>query len=294
MRHYKSRTFAQVYYELLNDLMNNPEYVCSPRDQKINEIMNVVIEIEDPTMNLYTNTRRSSQMKYIAAELVYYFSGRNDLEYIEKYAKFWKDIANEDGTVNSAYGNLIFNCKNEHGLTQWEWAFNSLKNDKDSRQSLLHFNAPRHQFNGNKDFVCTLNGIFHIRNNKLDFTVEMRSNDGLLGAATDCAFFTILQQQMYNLLKPIYPDLKLGKYVHIVNSMHLYERNFKVVKEMLEGGIEDFKPVQGPILSENLVDEKGAMTPMMNSLHNAVVDGYDKFYSGDQLITWMHENVNLK
>ena len=268
MRLYKGKTFASVYKDLLTDLMRNPEYVCSPRDQKINEILNVSLEIENPMSGFYRNEIRSSQMKYIAAELVYYFSGRNDLEYIQKYAKFWKDIANTDGTVNSAYGYLLFNKKNEHGMTQWEWAFESLKRDKDTRQALMHFNLPTHQHFSNKDFVCTLNGIFHIRENKLDFTLMMRSNDVILGLPTDVGFFSILHQQMCVLLKETYPELQLGKYTHTVNSMHVYERNFQVVEDMLK---HDFIPLDVPVITDNLIDGKGKMTEKMIKLHDAVV-----------------------
>jgi len=290
MRIYSGESFASVYRSLLTDLVANPEYVCSPRDQKIKEILNVGLEIQNPLSGLYANEARSSQMKYIAAELVYYFSGRNDLEYIQKFAKFWKDIANEDGTVNSAYGYLLFNKLNEHGKTQWEWAFDSLKKDQDTRQALMHFNMPMHQFDGNKDFVCTLNSIFHIRDNRLDLTVMMRSNDVVLGLATDVAFFTVLQQQMFNLLKSTYPDLKLGKYTHYVNSMHLYERNFKIVDDML---LHDFQPVDFPVLKQDLVDEKGKMTSDMRLLHDAVVNDEpnEEFGDGIDILEWIHANI---
>ena len=270
---YKGNSFAEVYRDLLIDLTENPEYICSPRDQKIKESLNVCLEIEDPKLCLYKNDKRSSQLKYIAAELVFYFSGRNDLAYIEKYAKFWKDIANEDGTVNSAYGYLLFNLKNEHGKTQWEWAHDSLVKDKDSRQALMHFNMPMHQFDGNKDFVCTLNGIFHIRDNKLNFTLMMRSNDVILGLPTDVAFFCILQQQMLNLLQYKYPELELGTYTHMVNSMHLYERNFKIVEEMLQ---ERFIPEANAELKCDLITDKGNMTPMMEALHHTVTNMNDE------------------
>ena len=75
---------------------------------KIFEMMNAALVIEDPSFCLYENERRSSQFKYIAAELVWYFTGRKDTDFITPYAKFWKQIENEDGSVNSAYGNLIF------------------------------------------------------------------------------------------------------------------------------------------------------------------------------------------
>jgi thymidylate synthase len=230
MKLYKGNSFAEVYKASLTDLIRNPEYSVSPRGLKINESMNVAHVVENPALCLYENEKRSSQLKYIAAETVYYFSGRRDLDFISRFAPFWNQIANNDKTVNSAYGNLIFNEVGEGGLTQWQWAYNSLIRDKDTRQAILLFNKPNYQYYGNKDFICTLNGVFNIRDNKLNFTVQMRSNDAILGTATDFSFFCLLQMQMLKLLKmDKYPELELGSFTHIANSYHVYERHFKFI-----------------------------------------------------------------
>lgn len=271
MRIYKSVNFADAYKNLLYDLLKHPEYICSPRGIKIHEIMNASIVISNPLSGLYSNERRSSQLKYIAAELLYYFNGRNDLKFIEKYAKFWGSIANEDGTVNSAYGNLIFSKTNEHGFNQYNWAYNCLKKDKDSRQAIMHFNMPEHQYESNKDFVCTLNGIFHIRENKLNFTVFMRSNDAILGLPTDVAFFTILQQQMCKHLKEtFYPDLTIGTYTHQASSMHLYDRNFELVSGMLK---QNFTQSQNPIIKRDLINVYGNPSPEISNMMELVEKG---------------------
>ena len=254
MRIYKGETFADVYQTALTDVLQNPEYVTSPRGMKINEVTNAALVIEDPTFPLYENNRRSSQFKYIAAELVWYFTGRRDTNFISKFAKFWEQIDNGNGTVNSAYGNLIFTDKNPHGINQYEWALQSLIEDKDSRQAILHFNMPSHQWKGNKDFVCTLTGIFQIRDNHLNFTIDMRSNDLILGTPTDIAFFCLLQQQMYEHLKKYYPDLELGTYTHIVHSLHIYERHFGLIDEMLD---HSFEPMSFPEIREFLIDPNG-------------------------------------
>ena len=289
MRLFKGNSFADVYHKVLLDLVKSPEHVCAPRDQKINEILNIGLEIQNPMSSLYKNSARSSQFKYIAAELVYYFAGRNDLEYLLKYAKFWKDVANSDGTVNSAYGYLLFNKKNEYGKTQWEWAYESLKKDADTRQALMHFNMPIHQYDGNKDFVCTLNAIFHIRDGKLDLTVMMRSNDVILGLPTDVAFFTMIQQQMLNHLSKTYPSLQLGKYTHIVNSMHLYERNFKIAEDMLNNEfIEEFIPK----IENDLIDETGKMTNLMSDVHDAIEKG-TYVITEDVTLSWIQDKLNI-
>lgn len=263
-------TFAECYKDLLNELLINPEYTCAPRGMQINEITDYMFTVENPISCLYDNIRRGSQEKYIAAEFLWYFSGRRDLAFIEKYASFWKHVANDDATLNSAYGHLLFSRKNEHGKTQWEWAYDSLVADRDTRQAIMHFNTPDHQRDGNKDFVCTLSGNFHIRENKLNLTINMRSNDAILGTATDVAFFCVLQIQMWYLLQETYPDLELGTYSHYVHSLHIYERHFQLVKEMLE---EDFVPVKIPLMEDDFVDAKGKCSRFVEAYIELIESG---------------------
>lgn len=258
----KRATFADCYRDLLELLLNSPEYSCSPRGMTINEITDCSFIIEDPLSCLYRNDRRSSQEKYIAAEFLWYFSGRRDVEFIEKYASFWKQIVNPDNTLNSAYGHLVFNRKNQYGKSQWQWAYDSLVADKDTRQAIMHFNTPDHQWDGNKDFVCTLTANFHIRENRLNLAITMRSNDAILGTATDVAFFCIMQVQMLKLLRKVYPDLELGTYTHFAHSLHIYERHFSLVKEMLE---KEFIPVEIPMMKDDFVDEKGSPSSIVNA-----------------------------
>ncbi len=277
MKVYKANNFSDIYSNILQDLIDPTkiEHVSSPRYQKINENLNVCFELNDPKSCLYHNVRRSSQYNYIAAEIIYYFMGRNDLKFIEKYAKFWKHIANSDDTINSAYGYLIFKKLNLSGISQWQWALESLEKDKDTRQAFMHFNLPDHQYFSNKDQVCTLSAIFHIRENKLNFTVNMRSNDAVLGLPTDVAFFCLLQQQMLKHLKVKYPELKLGKYTHFVNSMHIYEKHFQLVMDMLNHPFDKIKMYP---LDVNLIDKMGEPTPELKEFHDSLIvnSTYDK------------------
>jgi len=271
MRTYSGETFADAYELALNDILYNPQYQSAPRGMKIFEVSDAALVIEDPTFCLYENSRRSSQFKYIAAELVWYFTGRRDANFITPYAKFWDRISNADGTVNSAYGNLIFN-EYVHGRNQYQWALESLIQDKDTRQAIMHFNKPMHQYIDNKDFVCTLNGIFQIRDNKLNFTIDMRSNDLILGTPTDVAFFCLLQIQMLEHLRKYYPELELGTYTHIAHSLHLYERHFDLVGEMLE---KSFNPQSFPEMREFLIDPDGKALDGIKQLEEEMIQSND-------------------
>ncbi len=288
MKAYFAHNVAEAYESILTDIWYEPDFVTSPRGMEVKEIRDCVIEVEDPMMNLFSNQYRNSPEKYIAAEFLWYFSGTNNPSYIENYASLWKSIHNPDGTVNSAYGNLLFNEKNEHGLTQYQWVIESLKKDKDSRQAFMHFNKPKHQFLENKDQVCTLQALFHIRNDKLFMSVSMRSNDVILGFMTDWCFFSILQYHVYLHMKKYYPELTMGSYTHISHSMHLYERHYGVVKNMVEEDIHCI-PRMVPWFNEPVINEDGSFKEKYRQLFEPIKRGEKPDYTqvyGNGLIDW--------
>ncbi|MFW6225916.1 MAG: thymidylate synthase [bacterium] len=287
MRVIQGENFANLYKNICYELMTNPEYETAPRGQKIKEISDAILINQDPTSNLFLNPERDVPLKYLAGELLWYFSGRNDVNFISKFSSFWENICNENGTCNSAYGNLIFNKTDTRDkITQFQWAYDSLVKDKDSRQAIIHFNRPEHQYKANKDFVCTLIGNFQIRNNKLNFTIDMRSNDIFFGLTFDYPFFTILQQQMFNHLKKIYPELEIGTYTHIAHSLHIYERNFEQIEKMMQN---EFEPHKTPELTVDFVDEKGNPTFDILKIVSMIEDENNtSFYSDHHILRWLY------
>lgn len=290
MLYYEYDNFADIYRNLLVELSNNPQYQSQPRDLKINEILNVSFTLTNPLNAIYKNERRSSPLKYIAAETIWYFNGDHYSSFISKYAKFWNTIKNLDDTINSAYGYLVFKDTTLIASTQWNWCINSLIKDKDSRQALIHFNNHSHQYSNNKDFPCTLYAIFHIRDNTLNMTVHMRSCDIIKGLPSDIVFFTLLQQQMFNHLKTVYKNLELGTYTHIVDSLHLYESNFILVKEMLEYSFENDSI---PQMNKNFINLNGFTTQDFNYLSSTINDKSLK-YDNDELYKFLQKNINLE
>ena len=267
MKIYRGKHIATLYKDILTDLLNAPEYTSNPRGMEVKEIINCVIEVQEPNLNMFKSEFRSSPEKYIGAELLWYFSGTNKSAFIENYASLWTKLKNENGEVNSAYGNLIFNEKNEANYTQFQWVISSLKVDKDSRQAFMHFNKPYHQYDGNKDQVCTLTALFHIRNNKLHMTLNMRSNDVILGFMTDFTFFNILHQEVFLHMKRYYPELEMGSYTHTSHSMHLYARHYELVEKMLT---TDFYTHSTPELNKSIISESGLYYPKYQQLFNQV------------------------
>lgn len=287
MKVIEAKSFSDLYRKGLENLLKNPEYETAPRDMKIKEIIDGILVLKNPLSNSFHNSVRSPDLNYMAGELLWYFSGRNDVEFISKYSKFWSGLMNSDGTANSAYGNLLFTQKNKLGLSQWEWAYESLKRDKDTRQAIMHFNNSSHQDFKTKDFVCTLNGVFTIRDNKLSLSVIMRSNDIHFGLIYDLPFFTLLLQQMRLQLLPIYPDLEIGTYTHHAVSLHVYERNFKLLNEMLDG---EWKQDAIPELDVNLITTSGKMTPELMDCFNAIQNN-EEYVTESKFLNWLYHSA---
>jgi len=245
-------TIHEAYRAALTDVWYRHEFKSAPRGLAVREILNYTFTVTNPVaepIRTADEDRNKVIADYTAKEVELYNSCSNRVEDFAKASKFWEKLANPDGTVNSAYGYLIWknpSCGNEFfefdretggylqfQRTPWEWAKQSLIQDKDTRQAILRFSLPEHQWMPNKDQTCTMHGNFLIRNDQLHLTVIMRSNDLMKGLVYDLPWFVSLMDKMVEELKPTYPTLTKGMYTHTVHSMHIYEKDGPAILNMI-------------------------------------------------------------
>lgn len=216
----------ELFVKASRELLKNGTYV-NPRAQKTLELQNVWLTLNDASKSIVELPERGINKKYLHGELEWYKSGSLNVKDIAKYSKFWNKIANPDGSVNSNYGFFAFYQKN-NGLNQYDWVVNSLKKDPDSRQAVINYNQPKHKYLNNKDFVCTLSQQFRRSNSgTLDSIVNMRSNDMIFGLTYDLPWFTYLQNRVSDDC-----GIGLGKYHHIAQSFHVYEKHFEMLESI--------------------------------------------------------------
>lgn len=136
-------------------------------------------------------------------------------DHVKKFAEYY-----DGGTFHGSYG------ARAHGLLGD--VVNVLKADPDSRQAVLTiFDATRDLYRAKRDIPCTIACQFMIRKGLLEQRVTMRSNDLWLGTPYDFAQFGILQASLAQAL-----GVGVGKYVHAVGSLHLYERDFNMARNV--------------------------------------------------------------
>jgi len=232
----------EAYREVMKDVYNNPDYKAAPRGLPIREKVDYSFSISNPTSEAIRTAdeeRNKIIADYTDKEVDLYNSGTNKVDDFAKASKFWEKLANPNGTINSAYGFLLwknYSCTSnfsDRAMTPWEWAKESLLADKDTRQAVLRFNLPEHSWIGNKDFTCTMHGNWLIREDKLNLTMIMRSNDVVKGLVYDLPWFCSLMDKMLEELKDKYPNLQKGAYSHFAHSMHAYEKDADVIQKML-------------------------------------------------------------
>lgn len=206
--------------------------VSQPRDMKVKELPLTTLPIDSvsPFANFES---RKFNWKYFAGELAWYLRKDRDVDYISQFSGFWSTLTNPNSNeINSNYGSLLFN-------EQLEWVVDSLKADQNSRQAIAFLNQPKFQFEGNKDFVCTMYLNFFIRNNTLHMKVQMRSNDIFYGLTFDAPFFAFVHQHVFLWLRDTYPELQLGVYYHCADNTHFYERHFELADKILGEEVKD-------------------------------------------------------
>ena len=199
----------------------NTEQQTSRDGDVHSEVINAVTVINDPTRSFVHSKMRNLPIRYAVGEMLWYMSGSNYLNGIQKYTPNWDRMSDDGVTVNSNYGWCI---KHKFGFDQWEYVRTLLMKDIATRQAVIHIktadNAP------SKDVNCTVCLQFFIRDNKLYLTTYMRSNDLWMGFPYDVFQFMNMQVLMSMEL-----GLELGTYTHIAGSLHLYERDYQKAYE---------------------------------------------------------------
>lgn len=210
--HVVGKSMNDIYRQLCGKISVQGQEVAGTK-----ELLNSGFTLLDITDNIAT-ARTSYSVAYMLGELTWYFTGREDVEFISK-------CISDDGVTNrSAYGAIVFN---RYGFDQVAQVIDTLKRDPYSRSAVINFNVPNPERFETEDETYTIALVFELREGKLDCTGIMRSNDVWLGTPYDVVFFTELQKHIANELGVGY-----GKYTHFAVSLHAYEKDIDRVREV--------------------------------------------------------------
>jgi thymidylate synthase len=229
------------YIALLNLIMSHGQ-IIKTRNAETKEVMHVTLEIENNLYSFPGIRDLSFILNYWRREWAWYMSGNRDGAYIGEYAKLWARIKNEDGSLNSNYGHLVFYNRTPHlgkitadiqTLPPFEWAAQALEADINSRQGMVTYNTGAFNWVGNKDYICSQHQAFYIRRGQLDCYIALRSSDAIFGLTYNMPWWSFVHQQLFKRLKRTYPSLRLGELKVTIYSAHIYKEHYALVERML-------------------------------------------------------------
>lgn len=218
------RVFWDIFYRL-----KNGGRIVSPRGQKVLEVENFSYELP-PFVRFCNFTCRKLKLSYIKQEFLWYLRGDPQDKEILKHSSMWGGLVNVDGSINSNYGQYVFG-----DINHFDDVVRTLEEDKDSRRASVTILSTKHLKMETKDVPCTYALNFRIRENKLNMSVHMRSQDAIFGMGNDAPAFSFIHEMVCCALRRKYPDLQLGNYHHIADSFHVYERHFSMLDEIVGG-----------------------------------------------------------
>ena len=218
MKIFEGNTVYEVYEQLIKELLTKDF-----EQNGTKEITNCILKIDNPTLDNIEFYHRAFSNKYSEAELRWYWSGDNSCETIGKHAKMWLRLSDDGKTNNSAYGYIIHKKYNKDQLQE---VIKELEKDSTSRKAVIVINDPTINKLKTKDLQCTIAIQFLIRNNMLEETVYMRSNDVYFGFPYDYVYFLSLGQYIAK-----HFNIKISSYVHCATSMHMYKKDVQSFEE---------------------------------------------------------------
>ena len=222
-------TFDQLYLDTIKRIYHEGEDVFSDRTGvSTRAIPGVTYEI-DLNQGFPLLTLRKIPVRLFCAEVVWMITGEKHLDFLRQFTKVWDGFAEDDGTVECAYG---YRWRQHFGRDQLLDLIQHLRDEPTSRQGVVimwdpasdGLTAPK-----KKNVPCPFCWTANIIGGKLNLHLTVRSNDMMLGNPHDTAGFALLQAIIAQEL-----GVLPGKLTVSISHAHIYESHYPQVLELLE------------------------------------------------------------
>ena len=214
---FEENEFGRAWESLLHSLVTHGMKV-NPRGNATLELRNVLLRVNNGRSTILLNEARRLNYRFMVAEWLWIWFGRDDVATIKKYNKVIVQFSDDGISFNGAYGKAI--------MPSWPYAMSALQHDENTRQSVIQiYRQPTRK---TKDVACTLSYQFLLREGKLHLTVTMRSSDIWLGLPYDMFNASMLLNIAAGQL-----NVDIGSVTFSLASSHLYMNNYDKAIEAL-------------------------------------------------------------
>lgn len=173
------------------------------------------------------------------------------------YASGMQQYANPlTGKMDGAYGRRIMAFRET--VNQLDLTYHRLRFDHDTRRAIIVLYDPAKDWNEeSRDIPCNVALHFMIRNQRLNMTTFLRSQDMFLGFVYDTEEWQLLMELLAGWL-----GIDVGTYTHIISSAHLYENDIPAAREIHDEDC-DFYSTTAPIDARITREETRRFFPLL-------------------------------
>lgn len=228
MHAFEGSTADEVWLQAASEFKNSEDvHTQSSRAGQTKELLGAAFTIREPRQRWVSSREPAINPAFAIAEVIWIVSGRCDSAFLNYWNPALPKFAGTGKNYHGAYG---YRIRKHLGLDQLERAYQALSRNPDTRQVVLQIwdssidfpaedGSPR-----DPDIPCNICSFAKIRNDKLEWTQILRSNDLFLGLPHNFVQFTSLQEILAAWL-----GVDVGHYRHFADCLHIYTRDEKKV-----------------------------------------------------------------
>lgn len=209
------------------------------------EVVGRAFTILDPVERCVTTPGRLNSIAATVAETMWVLAGRNDLEFLTHYLPRAADFSDDGTTWRAGYGPRL---RNWSGVDQLAAVRELLLADPRSRRAVMNLFDPAVDFAPSRDVPCNNWLHFLRRDDVLDMSIAVRSNDIIWGFSGINTF----EWSVIHELLARWTGSRVGPQNWFVSSMHVYERHFTRARATVEqwSGVSCYERGYSPIRYE--------------------------------------------
>ena len=220
MRVMRVRNVGEALPVGVNTLLSEGEWVETRNGKtcRLDEPMTTVYGM--PQERVLFDERRDANPFFHLMESLWMLAGRNDLAFVERFARQMRAYSDDGSTLWGAYG---YRWRSQFDTDQLLWAVDRLAaNPNDRRVVLTMWDArtdPMVADAGGKDVPCNVAMKFAVRDGAVNMTVWNRSNDIVWGAyGANAVHMSILQEFVAQAI-----GARIGRYWQVSDDWHMYD-----------------------------------------------------------------------
>lgn len=217
----------KLWYNAL-DILRTESNVQDGRDQPTHELLLASLYLTN-SRNRFVESREID-LAFAFVEFFWHLSGRRDLKFLNSWNKRMKNFSDDGKILHGAYGYRLYG-DGIHEVNQIENAYYSLRDNPNSRQVVLQIwnsstDLPAYDGSpSSKDIPCNITSHLLIRDGKLYWHQNQRSQDLIWGFPYDVIHWTMIQEIFAGWL-----GIDVGTYKLSADSLHVYERHWDYIE----------------------------------------------------------------